>query len=329
MPATPRGPFNGRGHPVSFTGLLVGQLIYCHPGRFNNKHERKSDLRANVLKSEQRAAPLYFVSLQRQGPIGSMKQPETKARRRPGRPTRSNEELLDQALDLFLEKGFERTSIDAITAAAGMAKRTVYLRYGDKMALFKAALARAIEEWIVPIERLQAAESDDLEETLLRVGQILVANIMSPAGLRLMRITNAESARMPEIGAYSYQQGTGPTLAYLADLFHRRIRPGGIEMRDADEAALGFLYMVVGGPASMTAWGVDLDEASIVRHTRYCVRLFLRGLLPREDETPPRRQGVSEALKRKTLEDENGRLKKLLAESMLERAALKERLKKK
>src|ERR1043166_857335 len=108
-----------------------------------------------------------------------------KPRRGPGRPTLSNEELLDKALDIFLEKGFERTSIDAITAAAGMAKRTVYLRYGDKTALFKAALQRAIEEWIVPVEQLRACESEDLEETLLRVGQTLVANLMRPEGLRL------------------------------------------------------------------------------------------------------------------------------------------------
>ncbi len=200
------------------------------------------------------------------------------------------------------------------------------------MALFKAALERAIKEWIVPVERLRAAESDDLEETLLRVGQILVANIMSPAGLRLLRITNAKSARMPEVSAYSYQQGTAPTLAYLADLFRRRIRPGGIEMQDADEAALGFLYMVVGGPASMTAWGVVLDDAAISKHTHYCVRLFLRGLLPREQEaeTPKdtlhRRHAMSEAQKRKTLEDENNRLKKLLAELMLELAVLKDRI---
>ncbi len=52
-------------------------------------------------------------------------EPAVKARRGPGRPTRTNAELLDKALDLFLENGFERTSIDAITAAAGMAKRTV------------------------------------------------------------------------------------------------------------------------------------------------------------------------------------------------------------
>src|SRR5580704_13171607 len=114
---------------------------------------------------------------------------DTKQRQGPGRPTLSNEELLDKAVDLFLEKGFERTTIDAITASAGMAKRTVYLRYGDKTALFKAALQRAIEDWIVPVEQLRAAESDDVEDTLLRVGQILMENLMSPAGLRLLRIT--------------------------------------------------------------------------------------------------------------------------------------------
>jgi TetR/AcrR family transcriptional repressor of mexJK operon len=241
------------------------------------------------------------------------------ARRGPGRPTRKqikqrNLELLDKALDLFLERGFERTTIDAITASVGMAKRTVYLRYGDKAALFKASLQRAIEEWIVPVERLRAAETEDMEQSLLKIGQILVANIMSPAGLRLMRITNAESGRLPEIGAYALQQGTERTIAYLADLFRRRIRPADVEMFDPEEAALGFLYLVVGGPASMTAWGLVLDEAAIDKHTRDCVRLFLHGLLPRKQE----------ARSLEALEDENRRLKMLLAESMLELASLKE-----
>src|SRR5215468_4156786 len=102
-------------------------------------------------------------------PASTKQGPAQSSGRRPGRPTLSNEELLDKALDLFLEQGFERTSIDAITAAAGMAKRTLYLRYGDKKSLFKAALQRAIEEWIVPVEQLRAVESDDLEETLLSV----------------------------------------------------------------------------------------------------------------------------------------------------------------
>jgi len=43
-------------------------------------------------------------------------------RRRAGRPTLSNEELLDKALEQFPVKGFAGTSIDAICAAAGMAR---------------------------------------------------------------------------------------------------------------------------------------------------------------------------------------------------------------
>ncbi len=273
-----------------------------------------------------------------------------KPRARPGRQTvdqarQRNQELLEIALNLFLEKGFDRTTIDAITAAAGMAKRTVYLRYRDKTTLFKAALQRAIEDWIVPIERLRAAETEDLEDSLLRIGQILVENIMSPAGLRLMRITNAESGRLPEIGVYAYKQGTDRTIAYLADLFRRRIKPAAAGIIDPEEAALGFLYLVVGGPASATAWGMVLEKSQIDKHTEDCVRLFLRGLLPREHGTArPAAQrrangeqhlvgqpsgdtaaGVTEAHEVRRLEEENRRLKLLLAESMLNLAALRDR----
>jgi TetR/AcrR family transcriptional regulator, mexJK operon transcriptional repressor len=197
--------------------------------------------------------------------------------RRPGRPSLSNEQLLDKALDLFLAQGFERTSIEAICQAAGMAKRTVYARYGDKQTLFRAALTRAIAEWIVPIERLRAEEVDDFEQSLLAIGEILLANIMSPAGLRLLRLTNAESGRSPEIGATNVQQGTEPTIAYLADLFARRLG-GAMHEIDPRDAAEGFLHLVT-GPAIDAAWGVRRDEAALTRHIRSSVRLFLHGAL--------------------------------------------------
>lgn len=201
------------------------------------------------------------------------------ARRRPGRPTLSNEELLDKALDLFLEQGFERTSIDAITASAGMAKRTVYARYGDKETLFKAALKRAIEEWIVPVERLREAESGDFEQTLTAIGEILVANLLTPAGLRLLRLTNAVSGQMPEIGAFNVKLGTEPTLAYLADLFRRHLGDEAMAGNRAHMAASAFLNLVVGGPANAAAWGVEADPEEVAAYTRFSVGLMLHGLL--------------------------------------------------
>lgn len=209
----------------------------------------------------------------------------------PGRPTRlqaeqRNLELLDRALDLFLEKGYQRTTIEGIAAEVGMAKRTVYSLYGDKKTLFMTALQRAIDDWIVPVEDLHALETDDLEKTLLRVGRVLVDNILTPKGLRLLRITNAESTSMPEISTYTYQRGTGPTLDYLTDLFLRR-GPAGKKLLDAKEAALAFLYLVVGGPANMSAWGVPVKKVQINRHTRYSVRLFLYGLLSDRTTSSP------------------------------------------
>jgi TetR/AcrR family transcriptional regulator, mexJK operon transcriptional repressor len=203
----------------------------------------------------------------------------------PGRPTREQAklrsvELLDRALDLFLENGFERTTMEGIAADVGMAKRTVYALYGDKKTLFKASLERAIDEWIVPVEILRAAESGDFEETLLEIGRILVDNILTPAGLRLLRITNAEANRMPEISAYTYEQGTKLTIDYLADLLQRRLA---IDVLQARDAALAFLYLVVGGPANSAAWGVPVDLADVHRHARYCVRIFLYGMLYNEE----------------------------------------------
>ena len=232
--------------------------------------------------------------------------------RRPGRPTLSDEQLLEIALDLFLEHGFERTSIDAITAAAGMAKRTVYARYGDKEALFKAALARAIEDWMVPPERLRAAEVASLEKTLLAIADLLLTNILKPAGMRLLRLSNAVSVSMPEIAAANTRMGTEPTLAYLADLFRRRLLPADAPAPEADEAALAFLHLVVGGPASTAAWGVVMDEASVSQHTRYCVRLFLHGALPAPGEG--------------ALERENRRLRALVEESAESLAQVQDRL---
>ena len=292
--------------------------------------------RANLMNNSQHA---------RHRPGAGNEAAVTKARKRPGRTPRSqteqrNRELLDKALDLFLEKGFESTTIDGITASVGMAKRTVYLRYGDKTGLFKASLQRAIEEWIVPVDRLRAAETDDLQETLLRIGQMLVENILSPAGLRLMRITNAESGRMPEIGEFTYKQGTAPTIAYLTDLLRRRVRLDGVEVPDAEEAAMAFLYLVVGGPASLSAWGIVLDEKSIDKRTRYCVHLFMHGLLYPEQNIAGANGGAvrkqsahsqqvdvaaQDTSKLKMLEEENRRLKILLAESMLEAATFKDR----
>jgi AcrR family transcriptional regulator len=203
-----------------------------------------------------------------------------------GRPTREqaelrHEELLDRALELFLERGFELVTMEAIAAAVGMTKRTVYARYEDKRALFKAAVQRAVDRWIVPVETLQAVETDDLEATLIAIARIRLANAISPTGLRLQRIVNAESYRFPEIFDLAYEQGTRPTIRYLADLLTRYADRGALVIENAEIAAATFLSMVIGGPTRAIVLGGAVNEAALESRIRICVRMFLNGVRPR------------------------------------------------
>lgn len=197
--------------------------------------------------------------------------------RGPGRPSPEqsklrNQELLDRALDLFLERGFDGTTIEAIVDSVGMARRTVYARYGDKITLFKAALQRAIDDWVVPEERLRAAETEDFEETLLGVARLMVESALSPSGMRLTRIAHAEVIRMPEIGTYLAERTERRALAYLTDLFRRRLPLASVE-----DAALAFMLLVVDGAFQARVWhGVDSQELD--RQVTYRTKLFLNGV---------------------------------------------------
>jgi AcrR family transcriptional regulator len=198
-----------------------------------------------------------------------------------GRPTKEqaekrHEHLLDQALEMFLEKGFELTTIDAIAASLGMTKRTIYSRYKDKRALFRAVVQRAVDRWVLPLKVFEAAEAGNLEATLMAIAHIRVANSLSPAGIRLQRIINAESFRFPEI-LESFEKGGRPGIDFLAKVLKRH---KGRELRKMEDP---FFYAVlfttmIASTGRLVVWGRAVDQKEIRKNTEKCVRLFLDGL---------------------------------------------------
>ncbi|MFA4616628.1 helix-turn-helix domain-containing protein, partial [Xanthomonas perforans] len=100
--------------------------------------------------------------------------------------------LLDAALQLFLERGFEHTSCDDIARLAGAGKASLYARYANKDAIFEAVIRRDVQTQPLP-----AAPSAplDLEGRLRLAGRGILAHALQPQTVAMMRLVVGTSIR--------------------------------------------------------------------------------------------------------------------------------------
>ena len=107
--------------------------------------------------------------------------------------------ILRTALDLFCEKGYEKTSLSEIVAQSGGSLSTIYEYFGDKDGLFYTILEREISDFN---KSLQAAISithePNLRDFLVKFGQIFINKIFDKRTFALYKIAFSESFRNGE-----------------------------------------------------------------------------------------------------------------------------------
>jgi TetR/AcrR family transcriptional repressor of mexJK operon len=113
------------------------------------------------------------------------------------------EQIRTGAQQLFLDKGFGETSMDAVTAAAGVSKQTLYRYYETKAALFADVLRQLIAEpGPLVTERPEGSRlrtKANLKSLLTNLSQDYLARILEPRQLALLRVVIAEGSRFPEL----------------------------------------------------------------------------------------------------------------------------------
>ena len=201
---------------------------------------------------------------------------------RKGRPTREeararHDMLLDTAIEHFLRRGYEQSTIEAIAADVSMTKRTIYARYSDKSELFLACVRRAIERQAVSAERIAATRSACLEQTLVNVAKLRIALVETPEGLRLQRIVNAESYRFPDVINTYYELAVRPTTQFLERELKTAVSAGELALDDIALAASLFISMVVSGPVRLIVSSNPLPADEVDKRISYSVKLFLDG----------------------------------------------------
>lgn len=194
------------------------------------------------------------------------------------------DQIVEAARRLFLERGFERTSMDAIRDLAGVSKATLYNHYANKEALFSDVVRKIVErlagDWLQTLgdaaPKLEGHEA--LRQTLTQLAQRSLETLMRPEYLALVRVVIADIHQFPQLGEIYRSVGPGPALhRFAAFLTHARSQ-GLVVCPDPDAAARLFLgsilsYALLDG---LLASGTPQVPSSV--QVAAIVDLFLRAL---------------------------------------------------
>ncbi|MBU5351733.1 TetR/AcrR family transcriptional regulator [Paenibacillus barcinonensis] len=109
--------------------------------------------------------------------------------------------IIGAARELFLLDGFDRSSVDAVAAKAGVSKRTVYDYYGDKQSLLLAVVEEtsgAVLELIKQGISDHLSEFEDLQQALVTFCEQFVASANGSSDYSaLIRLVTVEADNLP------------------------------------------------------------------------------------------------------------------------------------
>lgn len=199
-----------------------------------------------------------------------------------GRPVdpAKRQAILVAATRSFFAHGYASTSIEAIAADAEVSKVTVYNHFGDKRALFAAAVEAEVGRMRGQFE-LPATSSHDLRARLVGIGEEMVAFLSRPEMVQFDRRVAAETERDPDIGAAFLEAGPRRMKAAFGAFLARMRDRGELVLDDPELAAEQFVAMCKGLGDVERRFGAPEDPAVNAQRIAGAVSVFLAAYAPR------------------------------------------------
>ena len=195
---------------------------------------------------------------------------------RSGEPDSSKRrQIIDGAMAVFLEKGYDAASMGEIARAAGVSKGTLYVYFQDKDALFEAIVSEACK---VQAEQVFELDPKDqaVEAVLTRVGTAFARVMCDPESLSAIRTVIAIAARMPDVGRRFYETGPARGIAQLKAYLEAQVVAGLLAIEDTEIAAAQFIDSTISALFKPVLFNVQAPDAARIEHVvRIAVRTFL------------------------------------------------------
>ena len=192
-------------------------------------------------------------------------------------------ELLDAALDLFVERGFAATRSEDVAARAGVSKGTLYLYYPSKEELLKAVISHNVVNQIAEgseiIRQFEGNSSELLAMVLLlwweRIGETRASGII--------KLMTSEVRNFPEVAQFYVDEVVTPSNQMLAQVIQRGVDRGefrAVNVPEVVHALVGPLIFLVLNKHSLGACSISfLLQPRLV--ITALIDMVLNGLVPR------------------------------------------------
>ena len=162
-------------------------------------------------------------------------------RRKEARPG----ELLDAALELFVEKGFAATRVEEVAARAGVSKGTLFLYFQSKEELLKAVVRENISgrfiAWNAEFESFEGTATEMLAYCMTMWWEQVGATRASG----ITKLMLSEAGNFPDIAAFYQHEVVQPGHQLIRRIMQRGIDRGEFRAMDLDYAVYSVIAPMI------------------------------------------------------------------------------------
>jgi len=205
-----------------------------------------------------------------------------RGRRKEARPG----ELLDAALDLFVEKGFAATRSEEVAARAGVSKGTLFLYFPSKEELFKAVVRENISGRFAEWQQEFAAFEGSTADMVRCAMRLWWERIGATRASGITKLMISEARNFPELAAFYQQEVIRPGMQLMRRILQRGIERGEFRPLDLDYAVFSMVAPMIFLIMMKHSLGACVPQDYPVDPERYVnsqVETLLQGLCVRPE----------------------------------------------
>jgi len=194
-----------------------------------------------------------------------------------GQDPQKRQQIIDAARICFMRDGFEATSMNEITAEAGVSKGTIYVYFSDKEDLFKE-LCRSERAKTMDFAKQELDAATTVRDALTRFGIVLVTRMTSDHVIKAQRMVLGVADKFPKLAANFFGPEPFSGLVLVKSYLDEKVASGELFIDDTDLAGRQLLDLAMSGFFKKRLFGNMQEEPTaeaVAKNVNKGVDMFL------------------------------------------------------